>query len=343
MKLLDSIRRWSSHNLQSGPDYVAADSLVNRVRASGARGVVVGAGLGAVAGGAAGCAIGMRHLDADTVRVQTDTYMVTRPVLVGADYDPSSDTYVPDPDGDGPMQARWDHDPADWDPIIENRATGQTFTRDRLVRSMAWGPLQGAFVGMGVGAVIGGLVGLAVHLVAKWSDHGGQAPAVPDHPGLAKAADRAPLVGTAVGATAGGVAGFLMGRLSETRNMTHTQVVHEPVTVEQTIGWIPRVSQKSDIPEGLFHPGHKIYYNELPDSRFGDPPFVGSEAVVRRVPTGELAPRTVTENSHALNTVTGTLIGVGVGAAAGFAGGVATGVLMKVLSREPLPERDPWA
>lgn len=338
MGFINTIGQWARTNLAGGTDYVPADSLVNTVRGSSARGVLVGAGLGAAAGAGVGYAVGMRNLAADQVTVQTDAFEVTRPVLVGADYDPSSTTYVPDPDGDGPMTARWDHDPADWDPIVEMRGTGVTFTRDRLVRSMEWGPIQGALLGLGAGAVIGGLLGLVTHLVARGSPPSTET----THPGLARAADRAPLAGTAVGALAGGAAGFAMGRLSESKNVVYTQVVKEPVMVDRTLGWIPRVSQRDDIPKELFRPGSKVYYQDLPEGRFGNPPFQGSEAVVRKVPTGELAPRTVSEQSHALNTLTGTLIGVGMGAAIGLAGGVATGVVMKYLAREPLPEPDPW-
>ena len=146
-------------------------------------------------------------------------------------------------------------------------------------------------------------------------------------------------VGTAVGAVVGAGAGALAGHISAGKNVAITQTVAEPVYENRTIGHIPRVSQKSSIPRQYFHPGQKIYYNEM-RGEYGETPFSGSgQAINRKYFTGRYEDTTTTKNSHWLTPASGLLLGAGVGAMTGLATGVATGILMKMAAGEDPPKR----
>ena len=147
-------------------------------------------------------------------------------------------------------------------------------------------------------------------------------------------------MGTIAGAAVGAGAGALAGHISANKNVVLTQTVAEPVYERRTIGHIPRVSQKSSIPRSYFHPGSKIYYNELPESEFGKNPFSGSgQAINREYFTGEYRDTTATQNSHWLTPMRGAFLGAGVGAATGLVTGVAAGVLMKIAAGEDPPKQ----
>ena len=157
---------------------------------------------------------------------------------------------------------------------------------------------------------------------------------------MASAADYAPAAGAAVGALVGSAAGAYAGHLATQKNVVLEQVVSEPQYENRTIGYIPRVSQKRTIPRELFHRGHKIYYKELPDNRWGEPHFSDrGQAIRRRYFTGEYRNVERVENSHWLTPARGALVGAGIGAVTGLATGVASGILMKMAAGEQAPSR----
>ncbi len=332
---------WNKH-IGSSSDWKAENSAVNRVRRQGLSKPAVGAGIGAAVGGTAGFAWGMHNLSQDHVTIESSTKPLTRPVLIGADYDPPNSYTTVTTDADGNMQVQWHHDPATWRPIVSHVDTGQTEQREVFRHSGGFGPLTGTLVGMGAGALVGALVTSLTGLISDEQPKRWDRPKVPTterEQSLAKMADRAPLVGTLTGATVGAAAGAWAGSVSAARNLQIDQVVASPVYEWQTIGHIPRVSQKGQIPRELFHPGQKIYYHELPEGRWGTPPFSeGGTAVNRRVFTGEYQEVRSIENSHWLNPARGMILGAGLGAVAGLASGVAGGILMKIASGEQPPK-----
>lgn len=336
---LQSARSWVSRNVGGQDDYRAADSFVNGLRRDGLSGAAVGAGVGAVAGGVGGFAYGMANLAKDRVQVETRITPITRPVLVGADFDYGDTRFVSTDDkGNG----YWVTDPDDWDALLEHRATGQHQSRQVFKHTMGLGPVGGALIGIGGGAVLGAITGAIAKAIASRSDDDRWPPPPPRVPEteqlkkVARLADRAPLAGAGAGALLGGVAGFAAGHLSASKAQSLTQTLVEPVYRREHLGWIPHNSDRHDIPDNLWHPGREIYYRELGD-RFGTPPFQGREAVYGSVPTGEYTQRTITESSHRLTPLTGTLLGAGLGAVMGVLGGVAAGVLMKMAAGEDPP------
>lgn len=339
--MISTLQSWVSRNVGGQDDYRAADSFVNGVRREGFSGAAVGAGVGAVAGGVGGFAYGMANLSQDTVHVENRITPVTRPVLVGADFDYGDTRWVSTDDKGG---GYFHTDPDDWDAVIEHRPTGQHESRQVFRHSMGLGPVGGALIGIGGGAVLGAITGAIAQAIAnrgsddshRWPPPDPKVPATETMRKVARAADHAPLAGAGAGAVLGGAAGFAAGSLSAAKAQTLTQVVSEPVYRRELLGWIPYNSDRHDIPDDLWHPGREIVYRELGD-RFGTPPFQGREEVWDRVPTGEFTQRTITESSHRLTPLTGTLLGAGVGAVTGALGGVAAGVLMKMVAGEEPP------
>lgn len=338
MSMITSLRSWVARNVGGQDDYRAADSFVNGVRREGFSGAAVGAGVGAVAGGVGGFAYGMANLAQDTVQVQTQVTPITRPVLVGADFDYGDTRWVSTDDKGG---GYFHTDPDDWDALIEHRATGQNQSREVFRHSTGLGPVGGALIGIGGGAVLGAITGAIAQAVSgrdgdPWPPRTPKVPETDMMRKVARAADHAPLAGAGAGAVLGGIAGFAAGSLSAAKAQTLTQTLVEPVYRNELLGWIPYNSDRHDIPRELWRPGHEIYYRDL-GGRFGTPPFQGREEVWGRVPTGEYTQRVVTESSHGLTPLTGTLLGAGVGAVTGALGGVAAGVLMKVVAGEDPP------
>ncbi|MBI3926965.1 MAG: hypothetical protein HY319_15625 [Armatimonadetes bacterium] len=330
MRVLGGASSWLARNIGStSADYQPASSIVNGVREAGFGKVAVGAGIGAAVGGAAGFAWGLHNLGQDQVSVTTFRTELTRPVVVGADFDSGWPQMIPV--GDTYMTI---YHPDDWDPVIEQRAIGVHHDRQALQSDMGFGPVAGAVGGLVAGAVLGGLTGVVAGMV--WRDEdGSREPRVPDREEkrrLARLADRAPLVGAAAGGVLGAAAGTWAGLASQARSQTLTQTLFEPVARRELIGWIPHNSDTKDLRE-FFHDGGTIFYHELGD-RFGNPPFQGKEAVYAEVPTGELRGTLSTQTIHGLSPVTGAIGGAVVGAAGGFLAGVAAGVLMKTAAGE---------
>jgi len=336
-----NIRGFYNKHIGKNNDYQASNSLVNKARREGLSKPLVGAGIGAAVGGTAGFLAGLHNLSNDEVTISTRAEHLTRPVLVGADYDPAHSYTTTYTDADGNLQTQWHHDPADWDPIIQNQRTGDVVHRQVVDKSW-FGPISGTLIGLGVGAVAGALVTSLTDMVKDDVPGYWETPKKPESKEkqeLAQRADKAPLIGTAVGAVVGAGAGALAGHISAGKNVAITQTVAEPVYENRTIGHIPRVSQKSSIPGHYFHPGQKIYYNEM-RGEYGETPFSGSgQAINRKYFTGRYEDTTTTKNSHWLTPASGLLLGAGVGAMTGLATGVATGILMKMASGEDPPRR----
>lgn len=322
-------------------DWTAKKSMVNKARSAGLSKPLVGAGIGAAIGGTAGFLAGTYNLSQDEVTIASETRELTRPELIGADYDPE-DTYATYyTDSDGNMQTQWHTDPADWDPIIRNNPTGYTAT-EKVIKNSNWlGPVSGTLIGLGVGAVTGALVTSLTRLVddpvASW----GRTPKKPETEKaekLANTANHAPLAGAAIGTVIGAAAGAYAGHVAAGKNVVLDQVVTEPIYETRNLGYIPRVSQKRTIPRNLFHRGYKIYYDELPDNRWGTPHFSDrGQAINRRYFTGEYQDVRRVENSHWLTPAKGAAIGAGLGAVTGLATGVASGILMKMAAGEQAP------
>ncbi len=338
-----NIRGFFQKHIGSSQDYTPRNSLVNKARREGLSKPLVGAGIGAAVGGAAGYLWGTHNLSQDQVTISTETSELTRPVLVGADYDSSRYWTTTSTDADGNMQIQHHHEPADWDPIIERVPTGQVEQKDVINHSTGFGPVAGTLVGMGVGAIAGALVTSLTKMIKDEPPGYYDRPKVPEtekDQKLARLADKAPLVGAAAGTVIGAAGGALAGHIAAGKNVVLEQVVAEPVYETRTIGYIPRVSQKSEIPRELFHTGQKIYYRELPDNRWGSPHFSDrGQAINRKYFTGDYQDVAHTENSHWLTPAKGALVGAGVGAVAGLATGVAGGILMKIAAGEDPPKR----
>jgi len=313
---------WNRH-IGKSSDYSRGPNALDDMAASATRKVPVGAGLGAAVGAAAGYAYGLNNLIQDKVTVVERTYEVQRPVLVGADYDPEWTEFQNVYDDKGNLSyVNTIHHDDDWDPILARQSTGQTYTRKEFEHSRGLGPMASAAVGMGVGAVVGGLAGVAAGMITKDSHQWTR----PSDKG-----NHAPKIGAAVGGLTGATLGAIAGKISQSKAEILTQTVSEPVFERQTIGYIPHDSDYRSIPRGYFEPGHRLHYDRLPEGAYGTPPFAGKEAIVRDVPTGEFQSRTTSETSHRLTPLTGALLGAGIGAVGGFAAGVAVGVLQKTL------------
>lgn len=336
-----NIGAFMSKHLSTKSDYVARDSLVNKARAEGLSKPLVGAGIGAAVGGAAGYLWGAHNLSNDRVEVVTQNDPITRPVLVGADYD-DADTYTTtytttDSDGNTTTHTQWHFDPADWDPIIRDQDTGYRDVKKIFQHTSSFGPLTGLAVGAGAGAIVGALVSSLTKLVtdepASWSDKP-KVPQTPEKEQLARNADKAPLVATVAGALIGAGAGAWAGSMAADKNQTFTQTYDKPIYRNETIGYIPRDHQTNDIP-GRHWGDFRVNYDDLPENFLGSPRFSqGGEPVNRPVFTGRYEPVQVTTNSHWLTPVKGAAIGAGLGAATGFLTGVAGGVLMKIAAGE---------
>ena len=330
-----------SKHLTTKSDYVARNSLVNKAREEGFSKPLVGAGIGAAVGGTAGFLWGAHNLSNDSVQVVTQDNAITRPVLVGADYD-DADTYTTtytttDSDGNTTTHTQWHYDPADWDPVIRQQETGFRDVKKVFQHTSAFGPLAGAAVGAGLGAVVGAVVSSLTKLVddkpASWSEKP-KVPETPEKQQLARRADHAPLVGTVAGALIGAGAGAWVGSIAADRNQTFSQVYDKPVYENQTIGYIPREHMTRSIP-GRNWGDFRVYYDDLPENFMGSPRFShGGEAVNRPVFTERYQPVEVTTNSHWLTPAKGAAIGAGLGAVTGLLTGVAGGVLMKIAAGE---------
>ena len=84
-----NIRGFYNKHIGKNNDYQASNSLVNKARREGLSKPLVGAGIGAAVGGTAGFLAGLHNLSNDEVTISTRAEHLTRPVLVGADYDPA--------------------------------------------------------------------------------------------------------------------------------------------------------------------------------------------------------------------------------------------------------------
>lgn len=320
MQLISGL--WNRH-IGSSSDYRRGPSTLDEVANSPVGHVAVGAGAGAALGAVVGYGLGMNNLLQDQVTVVERTYDVQRPVLIGADYDHDWTEFQNVYDSDGNFShTNTIHHPADWDPIVEQRSTGLSYTRREFEHSRGFGPMTGAAVGLGVGAVAGGAAGVLSALLHRDRDNWGKA-----NP----KGENAPKIGAAVGAAAGGTLGAVAGLVARSKAESLTQTFQEPIFERQTIGHIPRVRDYRSIPREYFAAGDKLYYDRLPVERYGQSPFPDGEAIVRSVPTGDFKATTITESSHRLNPVSGALLGMGIGAVGGFAAGVAVGVLQKTL------------
>jgi uncharacterized membrane protein len=342
-----NIRGFFNKHVGQSDDYKAKDSLVNKARRNGMSKAVVGAGIGAAVGGAAGFAAGTYNLSRDEVSIGDSVKQLTRPSLIGADYDSSYTYTTTSTDADGNTTTHFHHEPADWDPIIERVATGQTEEKQVIEHSTLFGPVAGTLVGGAIGAVVGALATSLTDIVKddlpnRWDNpsrwRNPHVPETEDKQKLARAADAAPYVGAAAGAVVGAGAGALVGQMAAAKNITLEQVIQEPIYENRLIGHIPRVSQKRTIPRSLFHSGQKIYYNELPDNRWGETPFSDKgQRIVRRYFTGDYKSVQTVEQSQWLTPLRGALLGGTVGAVTGLATGVAAGVLMKMAAGEDPP------
>lgn len=338
-----NIRNFFKKHIGQSQDYTPRNSLVNKTRRAGLSKPAVGAGLGATVGGAVGFLWGTHNVSKDEVTISTQTTELTRPVLVGADYDSSRSWTTTSTDADGNITYQHHYEPADWDPIIKRVPTGQVKQEEVIEHSSPFGPLAGTLVGIGVGAVVGALATSLTSMIKDDIPSRWDTPKVPEtekDQKLARLADKAPLAGAAVGTVLGTAGGYLAGHLSAEKNVVLEQVVAEPVYETRQLGFIPRVNQKSSIPRNLFHSGQKIYYNELPDNRWGTPHFSDKgQAINRKYFTGEYQDVNRSENSHWLTPTRGALIGAGLGAVTGLATGVAGGILMKIAAGEDAPRR----
>ena len=320
------------------------ESLVDKANELAPRELVVGGAIGAAVGAGAGYLYGLNALKNNEVSIQDVSEVVTTPKLVGADYDHDYWTTEPyttyDSDGNPHTEYRQVYHPDDWDPIVSHLDTGERRNYQKLVNSSAIGPISGAALGAGFGLLTGVAAGALTRALTKGAEKQekpsynwyGQYSRTEPKSSREVAADKAPWVGTAVGAVAGGTAGFLAGAVAQESGSSLTQTILEPVYDRQVIGHIPRTSEFRSIPRQYFHPGDKLYYNELPES-YGQDPFNGSERVVRSVFTGRFEAVESTKNSTFLNPVTGLLAGTALGAGLGFGVGVASGVLMRMTEK----------
>ena len=332
---------WDRHIGKSDDFGPPKESLVDKANELAPREVVVGGAIGAAVGAGAGYLYGINALQNNEVSIQDVSEVVTTPKLVGADYD--HDYWTTEPyttyysDGNPHTEYRQVYHPDDWDPIISHLDTGKRRNYRKLVNSSALGPISGAALGAGFGFLTGVAAGALTRALTQGAEKQqkpsynwyGQYSRTEPKSSRELAADKAPWVGTAVGAVAGGTAGLLAGSLAQERGSSLTQTIMEPVYERHIIGHIPRTSEFRSIPREYFHPGDKLYYDELPES-YGRDPFHGSERVVRSVFTGRFEAVESTKNSTFLNPVTGMLAGTAMGAGLGFGVGVATGVLMRM-------------
>ena len=328
-------------HLATKSDYVARDTLVNKARSSGLSKPLVGAGVGAAVGGAAGFLWGASNLSKDQVSVVTQTEEITRPVLVGASYD-DADTYTTtytttDSDGNTQYHTQWHHEPADWDPIIRHQGTGQYDQKKVFQHTSSFGPLTGLAVGAGAGAIVGALVTSLTKIVQDEPASYFEKPRVPEteeKQALARKADKAPLVGSIAGALVGAGAGAWAGSIAAGRNQRFDQVYQQPVYENRNLGYIPANHQTRDVSNGRWG-DFRVNYDDLPESFHGNPRFSqGGEAVNRQVFTGRYQSVQVTTNSHWLTPAKGAAIGAGLGAVTGVVTGVAGGILMKIAAGE---------
>ena len=337
-----SLTSFIHKHIGTSNDYKPRDSFVNKARREGLSKPLVGAGVGAALGGATGFAWGLSNLANDHVFIENSRVELTRPTLVGADYDPPDDYVTYYTDADGNMQTQWHHDPADWDPIFSQHGTGQFEEKKVLTHTATFGPLLGTAVGLGVGALVGAAVAGLTSIVTDDIGDPWDPPKVPtteEKKNQARQADMAPWIGAGVGAGVGALAGLWAGTVAQNHNVVLDQVIQKPVYQNELLGYIPRVSQKSSIPGELFHPGHKIYYSEVGD-RFGQTPFAGGgQQIVRSVFSGRFEATHTVENSHWLTPARGAALGLGAGALTGLGAGVAAGILMKVAAGEDPPKR----
>lgn len=329
------------HHLATGTDYVARDSLVNKARSAGLSKPLVGAGIGAAVGGTAGFLWGASNLSRDSVSVVTQSQEITRPVLVGADYD-DADSYTTsytttDSEGNTQFHTDWHHESEDWSPIIHRQGTGFVDQKKVFQHSSHFGPLTGLAVGAGAGAIVGALVTSLTRLVEDQPAGYYQKPRVPEtaeKKALAQKADHAPLVGTVAGAVVGAGAGAWAGSLAASRNQTIDQIYQKPVYETRLLGYIPSDSQTGEVSNGRGG-DFRVMYSELPESFRGNPRFSqGGEAVHGSVFTGRYEPVRTVSNSQWLTPVRGALIGAGLGAVTGFATGVASGIVLKLMAGE---------
>ena len=298
-----------------GGDYSREPGLLQDV-AECIPAAAVGAGLGAAAGAAVGYGVGYHNLAGDTVQIVNQRIEYLRPELVGAHYVPEDCTTQFTYDGDGNMTGSYQTcDSPYFRPLVENRSTGLIEESKKFTHTSVLGPLGGAAIGLGVGAVAGVVIGALVQKVAdpqaasKSSPHG----------------NRAPLIGVGAGALVGAGAGYAAGSLAQSKAQTLTQVIRTPVTTDLGIGWVPYASQHSQLRPEMN--GRDLYYRDV--NRFS-----GQKQVVRAVPTGEFRTHTEVTQSHTLTPLAGAALGLGIGAVAGGLVGVAVGVLDKLLATD---------
>lgn len=335
-------RNVSSHT----PDYVAADSLVNRIREAG-----LGPGAAAVAGGAAlgtavGFAKGVQNLTHDQVTVQTQHFEAMKPVLVGAHYVPEDSTWHPTYDSNMNLTGGYyTYDGNYFRSITQDQHTGLTWDKQVQVHSMDYGPIKGALLGAGIGAAGGLAVGIGASIIDgilhrdddPWS-HRPNVPQTEWQRRLARGADHAPLVGGVAGGAAGALLGLQAAHIAGARNTDLTQTWQQPVMETRVIGWIPNASTRHEIPSANWD-GRDVMYDRLAPGQFGDPPFQGQRAVEESVPTGAYKTMTTTDHAYSLSPLGGVLFGATVGVLGGVAAGVALGIIAKAISGED-PPRD---
>lgn len=341
-----NISGFLQRQLATKPDYAPRESLVNKARSAELSKPLIGAGVGAVVGGTAGFLWGAHNLSKDQVSIATSTQEITRPVLVGADYD-DADSYTTtytttDSDGNSTTHTQWHYESEDWSPIIQRQNTGFQDVKKVFQHTSSFGPLTGAAVGAGVGAVVGALVTSLTRLVEDEPAGYRERPKLPEtaeKQALAQNADKAPLIGTIAGAVVGTAAGAWVGSIAADRNQVLNQVYQQPVYENRSLGFIPSDSQTRDIP-GRNYGDFRVMFQDLPENFKGSPRFSqGGEQIVRPVFTGRYQPVSTTTNSHWLTPAKGAIIGGGLGAVTGLAAGVAGGILMKIAAGEQAPSR----
>jgi hypothetical protein len=309
--MINKVSSFFTRMLGPGSDFARAPGLMHDV-AEDCPAFGIGAGLGGAAGAAVGYGVGLHNLHQDQVSVVTERTEYLRPQLIGARYIPEDCTTHFTYDDKGNLTGSYQTcDSPYFRPLIENHRTGLIESRQKFVHTNAIGPLGGAAIGLGIGAVSGAVVGLLAQKIAD--PHAA--------PSTEMKANRAPLIGVGVGALVGGGAGYLAGHLAQAKSQTLTQVVNTPVTVDAGIGWVPYASDRREL---TLDQNRQLFYT---DTRA----FEGRSQVVRAVPTGEYRAHTEVTQSHNLSPWAGAALGVGIGAVAGGLGGVAVGVLHKLL------------